>query len=398
MNTESKITINYPALVVTVIYPVIIIILAIIYGNKYEIGKFEIISIIATYYIINISVGVGLHRMWSHGAFKTKAWVEVIFAFITAATLQGPILAWASDHMLHHKYTDEDKDPHTALKYKNKFVGFLWSHMGWMIFSDTAHKKIDRLALVKLGKNKVVLWQFKHYWKIAIAMNTIVPMVLGYWIGGDIKHAISAFIFMGLGRAIQQQATFCVNSVVHINMGTQKYYYGTARDIWWLFWMLLGENWHNFHHAFASDYRNGHKWYHFDAHKWIIAAMHKLGLATDLVVTSKVRIKSMKEEVQRKTAAALQNKLELIENAVAYIHSVALDKLKATEESAVKLASDFNNNLNILSRRAKQTLQYVEDLKSRASSLEESVMLDLYNKYDKLKKAAIKLEIQVGNL
>jgi hypothetical protein len=77
---------------------------------------------------------------------------------------------------------------------------------------------------------------------------------------------------------------------------------------------------------------------------------------------------------------------------------VALDKLKATEESAVKLASDFNNNLNILARRAKQTLQYVEDLKSRASSLEESVMLDLYNKYDKLKKAAIKLEIQVGNL
>lgn len=104
-----------------------------------------------------------------------------------------------------------------------------------MILSDTAHKKIDRLALVKLGKNKIVLWQFKHYWKIAVFMNTIVPLALGYLIGGNIQYAISAFIFMGVGRAIQQQATFCVNSVVHINMGTKKYYYGTARDIWWLF-------------------------------------------------------------------------------------------------------------------------------------------------------------------
>lgn len=64
--------------------------------------------------------------------------------------------------------------------------------------------------------------------------------------------------------------------------------------------MLLGENWHNFHHAFASDYRNGHKWYQFDVHKWIIALMEKVGLATDLVVTSDVRIKSMMEEVEKK--------------------------------------------------------------------------------------------------
>lgn len=124
METKTKFTINYPALFVTVIYPIIIALIAIFYTNKYGIGKFEIISIIATYYVINISVGVGLHRLWSHGAFKTKPWVEVIFAFLTAGTLQGPILAWASDHMLHHKYTDEEKDPHTALKYKNKIIGF----------------------------------------------------------------------------------------------------------------------------------------------------------------------------------------------------------------------------------------------------------------------------------
>ena len=150
MNKKLNSVINYPALFVIIIYPLILGVIATLYGYRYGIGKFEIISIIATYYIINISVGVGLHRLWSHNAFKTKKWVEVVLACLTAGTLQGPILAWASDHMVHHKYTDQDKDPHTALKYKNKFIGFMWSHMGWMIFSDLKLKKIDKLALPKL--------------------------------------------------------------------------------------------------------------------------------------------------------------------------------------------------------------------------------------------------------
>jgi DnaJ-class molecular chaperone len=64
---------------------------------------------------------------------------------------------------------------------------------------------------------------------------------------------------------VQQQVTFFVNSLCHF-VGTQKYTNGTSRDIWWLALLLLGENWHNFHHAFPSDYRNGHKWHQFDVH------------------------------------------------------------------------------------------------------------------------------------
>lgn len=300
MGKQSKFIINYTALFVIIIYPIILCVLATLYGYQYGIGKFEIISIIATYYIINVSIGVGLHRLWSHNTFKTKKWVEFILACITAGSLQGPILAWASDHILHHKYTDEDQDPHSALKYKNKFIGFLWSHIGWMIFPDTKHKKIDRLVLAKLGRNKIVLWQFKNYWQIAAFMNFIIPTVIGYLLGGNLRYVLGAIIFMGLGRAIQQQATFCVNSVVHTNIGSKEYYNGTATDIWWLAPLLLGENWHNFHHAFANDYRNGHKWYHLDVHKWIIALMHKIGLVNDLVVTSKIRIESMKKLIKSK--------------------------------------------------------------------------------------------------
>ena len=72
MNKKLNSVINYPALIVIIIYPLILGVIATLYGYRYGIGKFEIISIIATYYIINISVGVGLHRLWSHNALNTK--------------------------------------------------------------------------------------------------------------------------------------------------------------------------------------------------------------------------------------------------------------------------------------------------------------------------------------
>jgi stearoyl-CoA desaturase (delta-9 desaturase) len=398
MNESFNVKVNYLALFVIVFYPIILLTMAIFYSREYGFGKFEILSIIITYYIVNISVGVGLHRLWSHAAFKTKKVVELFFAFLTASTLQGPILAWASDHMLHHAHTDTERDPHTALKYNNKFIGFLWSHIGWMIFSDVKLKKIDRLALAKLSKNKIVMWQFKNYWQIATFMNTVVPLAIGYAIGGDFRYAIGAFIFMGLGRAIQQQATFCVNSIVHMDIGTKEYYYGTARDIYWLFFLLLGENWHNFHHAFANDYRNGHKWYQLDIHKWIIAAMSKLGLATDLVVTSKLRIDSMKKEVQRKTFAHLQEKLDFIEKTTKHIHLAALNKLKTAEKSATLLASDWKENLHAIIIKAKSILVYAQNLKLETSNLEECLVMKLTNKYDELINAASKLKISVVTL
>ena len=66
------------------------------------------------------------------------------------------------------------------------------------------------------------MWQFKNYWKIALFMNFILPPFIGYIIGGNFQYAAGAFVFIGIARALQQQATFCVNSVVHF-FGSKKY-------------------------------------------------------------------------------------------------------------------------------------------------------------------------------
>lgn len=302
--------INKPAFFVLVAYPALLI--SLLYGFLHNHG-FSTLALgyaVLGFYGSNIAVGIGLHRLWAHHAYKAHPLVEFFLSIMAAATLQGPILAWASDHYRHHAFTDKPQDPHTPLKFSNPVLGFLWSHMGWMLWEKTP-KIIDRVALVKLGRNKVVMWQLKHYWTLAIVMNTLIPALIGWLVGGTWLSAFEGYLFIGLGRMMQQQFTFMVNSVCHF-WGRRPYAKSTARDVWWLAMFLLGENWHNFHHAFPSDYRNGHKWYHFDVHKWIIAGLAKIGLAYDLDKTDAVRIGARIQQKNHLDLTLRQEKLQLV--------------------------------------------------------------------------------------
>ena len=46
--------------------------------------------------------------------------------------------------------------------------------------------------------------------------------------------------------------------------------------------MTFGEGYHNFHHEFPSDYRNGIRFFDFDPTKWLIYSLSKLKLASNL--------------------------------------------------------------------------------------------------------------------
>ena len=56
----------------------------------------------------------------------------------------------------------------------------------------------------------------------------------------------------------------------------------SSRDSWWISLLTFGEGYHNYHHMYQSDYRNGANWYDFDPSKWLIWALSKIGLAYDL--------------------------------------------------------------------------------------------------------------------
>ena len=46
--------------------------------------------------------------------------------------------------------------------------------------------------------------------------------------------------------------------------------------------LTFGEGYHNYHHTYANDYRNGVYWYQFDPTKWLIWTLSRFGLASNL--------------------------------------------------------------------------------------------------------------------
>ncbi|MEY2571808.1 MAG: hypothetical protein QOJ87_21, partial [Verrucomicrobiota bacterium] len=72
------------------------------------------------------------------------------------------------------------------------------------------------------------------------------------------------------------------NSACHV-LGSQPYSTKcSARDSWLLAIFTMGEGYHNYHHEFQYDYRNGVKPWNFDPTKWIIWTLSKVGLTKKL--------------------------------------------------------------------------------------------------------------------
>lgn len=390
--------IDLPAVFALVFLPLILISLAVFYAISYSLGWFELSLFLTGYYVSMITVCVGLHRLWSHDAFKTNKVVEFILAMLAAGTLQGPILSWASNHFKHHSFTDTDQDPHSPLKYKNKIKGFLWSHMGWMISDGGSYKSITRVTMAKLGKNKILRWQLKYYWTLAIVMNTIAPALVGYIFGGNLLSAYAGFLFIGLGRALQQQITFFVNSLCHF-VGNKPYAKGTAGDVWWLALLLIGENWHNFHHAFPSDYRNGAKWHQLDVHKWIIYLMSKCGLAWDLKRTQDVRIEAKISQTITQVAKTRKEKLEALQVKVDELANLYQEKKleieKASAAMQTSLQKSFSKSQKKLAELSARVCKQLKDLDSTSDRVikmierkvlkSEAAIEKLYKKIEKYK-------------
>lgn len=356
---------NLPAVFALIIYPIFIITLVVNYTLDYQVGWFEQLLFLGGYYIYNITVGVGLHRLWSHDSYKINKYVEFILILLSAGTLQGPALSWASNHFKHHTYTDTELDPHSSVKYKSMIKSFWWSHMGWMLEGEGSYKSIDKITMVKLGRNKLLRWQLKHYWMIALLMNTVVPALVGFICGHTMLAAYAGFIFIGLGRAVQQQVTFFVNSLCHF-AGTQKYVQGTAGDIWWLALLLLGENWHNYHHAFPSDYRNGAKWYQFDVHKWIIYLMSIFGLAWDLKRTAKVRVEAKASQTMQQYINLRKEQLESMNAKITELALSIQNRLSEIEKSnlgkkCINSLVKIQDNLTNIAQQLNQHLKNFEN-------------------------------------
>ncbi|OTA97375.1 hypothetical protein M434DRAFT_8097 [Hypoxylon sp. CO27-5] len=253
-------------------------------------------ALFAIFYYFNAGLGItaGYHRLWAHSCYKASLPIKIYLAAMGAAAVEGSIRWWSRDHRAHHRYTDTEKDPYSVRK------GLLYSHIGWMVMKQNP-KRIGRTDISDLNDDPVVVWQHTHFIKCVITMALVFPTLVcglgwGDWWGG--------FIYAGILRiCFVQQATFCVNSLAHW-LGDQPFDdRNSPRDHVITALVTLGEGYHNFHHEFPSDYRNGIEWWQYDPTKWAIWTWKKLGLAYDLK-------QFRQNEIEKGRLQQLQKKLD----------------------------------------------------------------------------------------
>jgi stearoyl-CoA desaturase (delta-9 desaturase) len=220
--------------------------------------------------LTNLSITAGYHRLFAHRSYETNTVMKFFLLFFGSSAFQGPALKWASDHRRHHSHIDTEKDPYSIKK------GFWYAHIGWLFFKDSVDLDIKA---PDLEKDRLLQHQQKHYLLWSITAGFLFPILIGFAFGAPIGGLI---ILGSLRIFITQQSTFFVNSLCH-TLGEQTYSKEiSARDSFFVAVLTHGEGYHNFHHEFQLDYRNGIKWYHWDPTKWTIQLMNLFGLARKL--------------------------------------------------------------------------------------------------------------------
>jgi stearoyl-CoA desaturase (delta-9 desaturase) len=226
-----------------------------------------------------VSITGGYHRLFSHPTYKATWPLRLFYLLFGAASVQNSALKWSADHRTHHGNVDTEADPY------NINQGFWWAHIGWVLF-QTGGQPLDNVGDLK--RDPLVRFQHTYYVPLAIVFGALLPIGLGF-LWGD---PIGALLVAGCTRLMfQYHATFAVNSFAHYS-GTQPYSTKTsARDSFITAILTLGEGYHNFHHSFQMDYRNGVRWWQLDPTKWLVWSLSKCGVTKDLrrVPTERIR-------------------------------------------------------------------------------------------------------------
>ncbi len=241
------------------------------YLHNYDMTGVEFAVQFFFFMITGLGITMGYHRFFSHKTYEANPFVKLTLLVFGAMAIQNSALLWSSDHRKHHQFTDTDQDPYNAKR------GFWFSHIIWIFWEAPDRSNISNVK--DLAGDPLVMWQHRNYLMIAILGNVLLLTLFGLIIG----NVLGVFVMSGLFRIVlNHHFTFFINSFAHIT-GTQPYSQkDTSRDNFLLALFTYGEGYHNFHHRFPNDYRNGVRWYQFDPSKWVILAFEKIGWTSKL--------------------------------------------------------------------------------------------------------------------
>jgi stearoyl-CoA desaturase (delta-9 desaturase) len=368
---NQKGTYNWNMVVVLTLIPLIGVFGTGIYVYNQGVVWQEPLLLFILWFLSGMGITMGYHRLFSHKAYKTNVFVEWILMIFGSMALENTILKWCSDHRIHHTKAETKEDPYSITE------GFWHAHIGWIVKNGLEEN--NRVRGVKDLKSKsAVVFQNKYYFTIGIIGGFIIPLAIGFIYG----RPMGALLWAGFLRlTIVHHATFFINSMCHY-FGRQTYdIKSTARDSWFVSWFTFGEGYHNYHHKFQWDYRNGVKWFAYDPSKWIIKGLSFFGITYDL--------KEVKENVIE------ENKLNNIKVQLFEMFKISGSRFKKMYYNKVESLNEKSEQLFEL--WSEMELKYAEQL-SKGKSKNKEVLRTLIDERKKYKEQLNRIRIDLQGI
>ena len=323
------------------------------------------LALCAALYVLRMfAVVAGYHRYFSHRAFTTSRAVQFVLAVLAQSSAQKSVLWWAAKHRHHHLHSDTEEDVHSP-----RHKGFIYSHVGWIF--DRKHDQADLGKVADLTRWPELVWLKRFELAPAVVLAVLCFLVAG-WSG-----LVVGFLW---STVLVYHATFCINSLAHVN-GSKRYVTGDdSRNNWLLAILTLGEGWHNNHHAFQSSARQGFKPWEIDVAYYVLKAMSWVGLIWDLktppehVLRNEQRLGARIVNRAAEQLAAHFNPERIAQAIAAAMHGPALSNLQESLARTSERTSEVLSNLHLPHMPSRdEVLAQAKAMFARTISLDEIV-------------------------
>lgn len=234
-------------------------------------------------------ITIGYHRLLTHRGFKCSRRFEHFLAILGICTLQDSPARWVAIHRLHHKHSDEPRDPHSPL------VTFFWGHMGWLFIQNRDYRDLSHFEqyardllrdpfYFRLERNSLWLGFYVLHAFLIFAFGCFGGWLVSGTAVGAIQLGLSVLIWGVFVRTVfVLHGTWAVNSLAHV-WGYRNYETSdNSRNNFLVALLAHGEGWHNNHHADQRAAAHGHKWWEFDMSWRIIRLLETFGIVTDVI-------------------------------------------------------------------------------------------------------------------
>ena len=256
-------------------------------GRDLGVSAWTVVVFLVFYAWTGFGATLGLHRYFTHRSFRASPVIAYLLGVGACFTLQGPIIRWVADHRRHHRLEDRAGDPHSPWINASghpltRLRGFVHAYCGWMFdasVTDTHH-------FFPEGHADRLLLHFQRFYGIYVALSLGLPGLVGWALGGA-AEALRCVLWAGCVRVfVIHQATFAVNSLGH-SIGPQDFSSrDSSRNLWLFSILLLGDGYHNNHHAFPRSARVALLPGQFDPGHALLRGLQRVGLVSDIIVPS----------------------------------------------------------------------------------------------------------------